>query len=159
MAHLEVSVSAHVEAPPAVVYGIFADYREKHPRVLPPAHFSGLVVEEGGVGAGTVVRFDTHALGQTRTMRVVVSEPEPGRRLMEHELPGGTVTTFLVEPAGAASQVTITTVWEKTGFGALVDRFVAVPVMQKVYAKEMRLLQEVAPAEAVRERLAVHASN
>ena len=153
MASLEVSVDGHVAAPASVVYGILADYHDKHLRVLPPSHFSDFVVEAGGAGAGTVFRFSTHALGQTRPMRVEVSEPEPGRLLVERELPHGTVTTFRVEPSGSGSRVTITTVWEKTGVGALVDRLVTVPVMQRIYEKEMDLLRALAPAEEVRARV------
>lgn len=152
MAHLTVSASGFVAAPPAVVYGLFADYHAKHPRVLPPDHFSDLVVEEGGIGAGTVFRVKTQALGQTRALRMAVSEPEPGRILVERELtegmPGGLTTTFRVEPAAGGSQVTITTEWEKAGLGGLVDRLVAGPVMRWIYGKEMALVAEVARAEA-----------
>ena len=154
MARLEVSARTHVAAPPAVVYGIFADYHVKHPSVLPPGHLFDLVVEEGGTGAGTVFRIKTQALGQTRALRAVVSEPEPGRVLVERELPegkpGGITTTFRVEPAAGGSQVTITTEWTRAGLGGLVDRLLTVPAMRRIYEKEMALVAQVARAEADR---------
>ena len=35
-------------------YSILADYREGHASILPP-QFTSMVVEQGGVGAGTVI--------------------------------------------------------------------------------------------------------
>lgn len=50
------SVARVIDAPPDRVYALIADYRSGHPRILPKAYFKELVVEQGGVGAGTVVR-------------------------------------------------------------------------------------------------------
>ena len=36
---------------------MLADYNESHPAILPEHVFTGLVVEQGGIGAGTAVRF------------------------------------------------------------------------------------------------------
>ena len=67
---------------------------------------------------------------------------------MERELPEGTpgaiTTTFRVEPAGAGCAVTISSAWEKRGLAAFVDRWVAVPLMRRIYAKELVLVAEVA---------------
>jgi hypothetical protein len=49
-----VVASAHIAAAPAQVYAIIANYREGHPRIL-PKEFSGLTVEQGGIGAGTII--------------------------------------------------------------------------------------------------------
>lgn len=87
-----------IAAPASVVYRILADYRQHHPQILPPA-FSDFVVEQGGVGAGTVISFNVTAGGKTQAYRDVVSEPEPGRVLRESAAPGK-VTTFTVEPRG-----------------------------------------------------------
>ena len=97
-----------IEAPPEAVYAVIADYNESHPAILPKHVFSGLVVEEGGIGAGTVVRVTMAALGTNQELNVTVSEPEPGRVLVESG--SGLTTTFTVDPArtGGSSQVTIT---------------------------------------------------
>ena len=40
-----------------------------------------IIVEEGGVGAGTRIRFTMTVLGKTVTLRADVTEPVPGRVL------------------------------------------------------------------------------
>ena len=52
MRTIRVTGIARIDAPAAKVYGILADYHVGHPSILPPA-FRNLIVEEGGVGAGT----------------------------------------------------------------------------------------------------------
>jgi hypothetical protein len=98
-----------IEAPPEKVYAVLADYNESHPAILPKQVFSDLVVEQGGIGAGTVVRVTMSAPGTKQELHVTVSEPEPGRVLVESG--SGMITTFTVDPAdaGRSSQVTITT--------------------------------------------------
>ena len=72
--------SAVIPARPEVVYGIIADYRNGHPNILPRRYFGELIVEQGGIGAGTVINFTTHVLGNTRHFKHTVSEPEPRNR-------------------------------------------------------------------------------
>jgi Polyketide cyclase / dehydrase and lipid transport len=146
MAHLEkhvVSASASIPAPPARVYGIIADYIDEHPRILPP-EFSDLVVEEGGIGAGTIVRFKIRVLSRTQNYRAVVTEPEPGRILVETYLePDGTVTTFIVVPeeSGTRSRVTFSTeMLVKSGFVGKIERFVSTRVLRPIFIRELQLL-------------------
>ena len=108
MSEIRAEVSRVIEAPPEAVYAVIADYNESHPAILPKHVFSGLVVEQGGIGAGTVVRVTMAALGTKQELHVTVSEPEPGRVLVESG--SGLTTTFTVEPVdgGRSSQVTIT---------------------------------------------------
>ena len=111
MALHRVSASAVVKAPAEQVYGIIADYRDGHPRIIPRPPFQSLDVEEGGFGAGTVIRFQMRMLGRTQTVRAAITEPEPGRVLVETCQQEGIVTTFVVEPCdeGRHAHVTITT--------------------------------------------------
>jgi hypothetical protein len=69
--------TARIDAPATAVYGIIADYHVGHPSILPGA-FQNLVVEEGGVGAGTRIRFEVKIGGQLRKLRAVITEPDPG---------------------------------------------------------------------------------
>ena len=55
MGTIHVAAERMIQASPAIVYGYLADMRE-HERFLPPT-FSNFAVEEGGVGAGSVVTF------------------------------------------------------------------------------------------------------
>src|SRR6476619_4413817 len=92
-----VTASARIASAPERVYAIIADYKNGHPRIL-PKQFLGLAVEQGGVGAGTVINFQMRAFGRIVTNRSAVTEPEPGRVLVETELGGkGIVTPFTVE--------------------------------------------------------------
>ena len=79
MPTIRIKSSRRISAPADRVYRCIADYRTHHPAFLPPA-FSNFTVEEGGVGAGTVIHFTLTAGGRTQTFRQRVSEPDPGRR-------------------------------------------------------------------------------
>jgi len=150
-----VSVKRRIGAPAPLSYGIIADYRNGHPRIVPPKVFQNLIVEEGGTGAGTTIRFDMRVFGKLRHARARIAEPSPGRVLTEEELDTGTFTTFLVEPAdgGRACDVTITTELKLPDgpFAALQGK-VAVWFLRRVYADELGLLD----AEARRRDRSTH---
>ena len=73
------SASALIQAPAQDVYAIIADYHHGHPQILPQPPFVSLVVEQGGTGAGTVIRVAMRVLGRLQTFGAVITEPEPGR--------------------------------------------------------------------------------
>ena len=134
----EISATRRVPRPAEAVYRVFADYRGAHPEILPPSFFVGLHVEEGGYGAGTVIRVQGRFAGQTRTMRGVVTEPEPGRRLVESYPETATETTFLVEPepGGEASTVTISTVMpRRPGLPGWIEERLVRRLLKRVYAE------------------------
>ncbi len=68
MATVKAYAEGSVAAPADTVYGYLADMRQHHPQFLPPA-FSQFEVESGGVGAGTIIRFQMRAGGRTRAVR------------------------------------------------------------------------------------------
>ncbi len=144
-----VSAMAHVDAPPETIYAIIADYQDGHPRIL-PRQLRNLQVVEGGIGAGTVITFEAHVLGSVQRFRGTISEPEPGRVLVETYEGSGEVTTFTVDPAdgGSRSAVTITTEWTTGGIAGLVQWLLAPPVLRRVYAEELRNLASRAAGEA-----------
>ena len=51
---------------------------ERISSILPPRVFHDLTVEEGGVGAGTVIRFGMRVLGVDRWIRARITEWRPG---------------------------------------------------------------------------------
>jgi len=133
-----------IDAPPQRIYSLISNYHTGHPTIL-PKQFSNMRVEEGGVGAGTKIRFDVTVLGQTKHFLAVVSEPEPGRVLVERNVePDDSVTTFTVSPedGGRAATVTIqTAVPGRPGVVGKIERFITERVMRSMYADELRLLQ------------------
>jgi hypothetical protein len=145
MAQVTVSASAVVHAPPATVYGILSDYHEGHPSILPRPPFGELVVENGGTGAGTVFRVTTRqGLGMI-TYRMAVTEPEPGRLLMETDTASDLVSTFRVEPVeGGHSRVTITTRWTRGGVQGFFERLLVPTLAGPIYRKEIANLERVA---------------
>ena len=144
-----VTGSARIDAPPQRIFGIIRDYRVGHPGIL-PKQFSNMRVESGGIGAGTRIRFDVTVTGRTDHFLAVVSEPEPGRVLVEKNLePHDSVTTFVVAPedGGRAATVTIETVMPmRPGLAGKIERFLATRVMRSMYADELRRLAARATA-------------
>lgn len=139
-----IRVAAVVRAPPEVVWRVLADYREHHPRILPRPPFEDLVVEHGGTGAGTVIRVALRVGGRTRESRMRVSEPAPGRVLVETD-EEGTSTTFTLEPQGDATLVEILTLLSpKRGVAAVVERLFAPPFLRRVYREELANLDAYA---------------
>lgn len=136
----ELSSSRRIAAPAEQVYAVFADYREAHPHILPPDFFVGMTVEEGGYGAGTVVIVQGRFAGRTRSMRGVVTEPEPGRLLVESYPDDGVVTSFRVDPAsdGDATDVTISSVFpRRRGPLGWIERKLVRRLLGRVYAEEL----------------------
>lgn len=144
MAEIQVAAERVIDGPADRVYGYLADYRQHHPRIL-PANFSDLVVERGGVGAGTVFRFRSTAGGRTRDFHMEVSEPQPGRVLVERDLDSSLITTFTVTPEGERCRVRIETRWQGAGgIGGLFERLFAPRVLRRIYADELERLNAYA---------------
>jgi hypothetical protein len=147
MSRIHVAVSATIDAAPALLYDIVADYRHSHPHILPQAYFTGLEVEEGGYGAGTIVRVHMRVLGAEQKFRMRISEPEPGRVLAETDMASGMVTTFTIQPTANQQQavVTIATTSEtQGGVRGLMERLFNPPLMRRIYRQELRNLAEYA---------------
>ena len=140
MAKVYVAAERQIGAPAERVYRCLADYREHHPRFLPPA-FSDFRVEQGGTGAGTVVSFKVTAGGVPRAYRVAVAEPEPGRVLAETDTTSSLVTTFTVTPEGERSRVRIETTWQgANGLGGFFERLFAPRLLRPLYLDELERL-------------------
>jgi hypothetical protein len=143
MMNVTVSARRDIAAPADLVYRIIADYRNHHPNILPPA-FSGFTVEEGGEGAGTVIRFNVTAAGRTESYHQRVEEPDPGRVLREVDVAGDRATTFTVTPAREGCTVQIETTWTATGVRGLVERLIAPWMLRSLYNDELSRLEAYA---------------
>jgi hypothetical protein len=147
MPRIRAAESATIRAPAQKAYAIIADYRVGHPRIVPPRFFSDMEVEQGGVGAGTVIRFKMKMLGMTRLLRAEITEPNPGRLLVESYPATGEVTTFTVEPIdGDHCNVTITTEWTRGGMSGLMQRMLVPSILRRVFREELARLAAVAAA-------------
>jgi len=152
----KVSASAIVKAPAETVYAIIADYHSGHPSILPRRYFPFIEVKQGGVGAGTRIRFQMLLGGATRTFQAEVSEPQPGHVLMESNYDEAdpaltSVTTFTVEPTaeGKSSNVTITTELAlHAGLAGILEGLFGPSMLRNVFEQELRQLATVGEARA-----------
>ncbi len=108
MSRYQIQASAVINAPAKRVYDIIADYRNEHPNILPKKFFSNLEIEKGGVGAGTIIRFQMTVMGKTQAFRASITEPEPGRVLVETDAENDTTTTFTVTPTSDNERAEVT---------------------------------------------------
>jgi Polyketide cyclase / dehydrase and lipid transport len=149
MGQIKVEAVEVLDARPEDVYAIIADYRKGHPDILPKESLYDLQVEEGGYGAGTIIRFKSRVLGVEQSFYQRVSEPEPGRVLVEQDIDTkqNLASTFRVIPVeeGQKSQVEISTTMNASpGIRGFVERVVLSIFNPRIYRKEMKLLEAVA---------------
>jgi hypothetical protein len=136
-----------IDAPADVVYRCLADYVHHHRPggFLPPA-FSNQEVLSGGVGDGTVIRLNVSLAGRTNSMTARISEPEPGRVLVED---GERIqTTFTVQPVADKSRVRFDTVLEAGGLEGVMNKLFAARLLAPVYSDELERLERYAQAQA-----------
>jgi hypothetical protein len=142
-----ISASALIPARRERVYALIANYHDRHPRIV-PKQFSGMVVEQGGIGAGTVIRFQMRVFGKKQTYRAAIAEPEPGRVLVETNLDAqGAVTTFTVDPGAAPADCHVTISTElavRSGFLGFVERTLSTLLLRPMYVQELANLARVA---------------
>ena len=153
MAAFHFAAERLLDAPADVVYHCLRDYTTHHRHqpdgFLPPA-FTSLEVLRGGVGAGTLIRFTTRVGGRSVTRTQEVSEPEPGRVLVESG--DGEGSTFTVEPRDGRTHLRIETTLRTTGLEALVMPLLGSRILGPLYQDEMQRLEACAqahPTEAV----------
>lgn len=143
MGHVHIEASRVIDARPDEVYAVLADYRNEHPNILPKSHFKELTVEEGGVGAGTVFRLRMAVLGAERVSRMTVSEPEPGRVMVETDPDAGIVTTFTVESLADGIQARVTIVSDITtgpGLSGMIEAWLSPPLLRRIFRQELEQL-------------------
>jgi len=142
-----ISASALIPARRERVYSLIANYHDGHTRIV-PKQFSNLVVEQGGIGAGTIIRFQMSVLGRKQMFRAAITEPEPGRVLVETNLDAnGAVTTFTVDPgtAPADSRVTISTQLQvRSGLAGMIEKTFSTLLLRPMYVQELENLARVA---------------
>jgi hypothetical protein len=138
--------SARINAPTDLVYSIIADYQVGHQNIIPKKYFTSYKVEKGGYGEGTEIRFSTLVMGRTINSHQRIREPEPGKVLVEEDIDNDRATEFFVEPKsnGTETEVTIKTSWTPKGINGFFERFMAPPVLRKIYREELGILNNYA---------------
>jgi hypothetical protein len=142
---IHVEASDVIEARPEDVYAVIADYRAGHPAIVPKPYFSDWIVEKGGRGAGTIIRANVMVFGRVTPLHSLVSEPEPGRVLVETDIETGQYTTFTIERlnAGNQSRVTIASEFPRpAGFTGFMTALTLPRITRKMYKQELRQLAD-----------------
>jgi hypothetical protein len=149
---LHVEMSHIIDASPEQLYAIVRDYHVGHPAILPKEYFTkGLTVEQGGVGAGTVIRTSVTMWGNEYPFRSIVSEPEPGRLLVETDTETGQYTNFVFEPLNGGRQTRVTFASEfpvVKGLMGVIQRLSMPSIVRKMYIKELHNLAEYVQVQA-----------
>ena len=149
MTKIKARAAAILEARPEDVYATIADYRHGHPFILPKKHLYDLQVEQGGYGAGTVIRFKSRLLGVEQSFYQRVSEPEPGRVLREEDIESkqNEQSTFTVTPVegGKRAHVEISMSMDPSpGLRGLSERLAVTMLFPSLLRQEIHLLEGVA---------------
>jgi ribosome-associated toxin RatA of RatAB toxin-antitoxin module len=141
MSQVHVEVSRIIDATPQTLHNVVADYKVGHPAILPRPYFQDLIVEKGGYGTGSVLEVHMKVFGIKRSFRQSVTEPEPGRVIMESNIGDDLVTTFTFEPLqnGTQTKVTISTDFTPKN---VMDRLINPPVMRHIYRIELENLAD-----------------
>ncbi len=146
MAKHEIVAAKIIQAAPEDIYAIIADYHTRHPRILPKPYFASLEVEQGGIGAGTVINYQMKLMGRLQAFRAEVTEPEPGRVLVETEVSTGATTTFTVEKhtGEQSALVSIGTVTDiRDGILGVIEGWFTTRLLRPIYEKELEQLETV----------------
>jgi hypothetical protein len=141
MAHIHAAASALIDAQPEAVYALVADYRVGHVLILPEENLYDLQVEAGGQGEGTIIRFRSRVLGVERKNRTRISEPEPGRKLVETEMNEAFTTTYTFTPVNEGQQVHVeieTDMKTDPGLIGLLEKALLPSILRRINEKELR---------------------
>ncbi len=144
MSSIRVEYGQVIDADPEAIYNVLADYRVGHRAILPP-QFTGLTVEQGGYGAGTLVLTTLRVFGRDYTFHQAVTEPEPGRLLVETEVNTGQWSSFTLEPLNGGTQTRVTIKSEFPVQNALMAFLMGLgqkPMTIRMYKEELNNLAE-----------------
>lgn len=142
-----------IDARPEEVYAVVSDYHVGHPAILPKEYFTkGLTVEKGGKGAGTVLHSSVTVWGRDFPFRQAVTEPEPGRVIVETDIDTGQYTTFTFEPldGGRQTRVTISSEFPVSkGLTGVIERMTKASMARTMFQKELQNLADYVREVAV----------
>jgi ribosome-associated toxin RatA of RatAB toxin-antitoxin module len=141
-----------IDARPEQVYAVIRDYQVGHPAIL-PKYFTGLRVVKGGQGEGTELFVDMKVYGQDFHYHQVVTEPEPGRTLVETDVETGQFSRFTFEPLNGGKQTKVTIFSEfpaSPGLKGWVEKLMQPSIAARMYKEELHILNTYVRGQANR---------
>ncbi|MGH3318584.1 MAG: SRPBCC family protein [Streptosporangiaceae bacterium] len=143
MAQVRMVTVRRVPAPPDDVYRLVADYQRRRDYLTD--NFTDYAVEEGGQGAGTRMRYRLHAGRRVRDCRMSVSEPDPGRVIVEEDANSSLRTRWAVTAQGGRSSVEVEVTWDGAGGVAGFFESMFAPLgLRRIYDQVLDRLARVA---------------
>jgi hypothetical protein len=133
-------INARAEA----IHAVITDYRVGHQAIVPKPYFSELTIEQGGQGAGTIIRFTATVFGKTDTYHQLITEPEPGRVILETDIETGQYSKFILEPLNNGTQTRVTIFVEfplSSGIQGIADKLLKPMVSRWLFRQELRNLE------------------
>ncbi|MEM7534113.1 MAG: SRPBCC family protein [Chloroflexota bacterium] len=143
MSTMHIEESLLIAASPGKIYGVITDFEVGHKAILPP-QFTDLRVEVGGQGEGTIAIAEMNVMGQKSVFRLHITEPEPGRVMIEADPDAGVETTWTLEPVSdTETKVTISSKMQTSaGIKGWIERLVTPSITQGIYKEELQLLAD-----------------
>ena len=153
MSTLTASAERLIADSPDHLYELVADFREHHPKILPPA-FRDFTVESGGSGVGTITASTFRMGGRTDRIRTRVVRAEPGRLIEEVVIGRPMTTTFTFRSDVAGARVAIDTTWRPMGgISGVLERRFAPAMLSRIYQDELERLDRYAADQRAARRL------
>jgi hypothetical protein len=152
MKPIHAQASRTIQAPAETLYNILRDYHTHHPAILPTQFFKGVQVHQGGQGAGTIFDVTIEVYGNRRVFHMEVTEPTPGRVLVETDHAQEVITTFTVQPVSPThSQVTIATDSRPMpGVQGWFEKWFSPAISRRIYSQELAQLESYAQQKLAR---------
>jgi hypothetical protein len=139
-----------IDARPEQVYAVIRDYEVGHPAIL-PKYFTSLRVVKGGQGEGTELHIDLNVYGQKFHYHQVVTEPEPGRTLVETDVETGQFSRFTFEPLNGGKQTKVTIFSEfpaSGGFKGMMEKLLQPSFVGRMFKEELHILDNYVRGQA-----------
>ena len=147
-----IAASKAIDAPPAVLYGIIADYHDGHRRIVPPRVFKWLAVDKGGIGAGTEIRLGMRVLGLVHALarrRHRAASRPPARRDAIRRTAMSRRSSSSPVRRNIGSTVTIQTDLELPGgIAGRLQGFFLGRLLRPLYVEELQRLADRGPGGA-----------
>jgi len=148
-----ITAERRITAPPELIYLCLANYRDHHrPDGFLPDSFSDFEISRGGIGAGTAASWTVTTGGRPRHIEATITEPEPGRVLLESA--ESLETTFTVDPTPDGALVRFETVIDDPGLQGFLTRLFAERLLRPVYEDELTRLEAYAQQLALKQQAA-----
>ncbi|WP_143462354.1 SRPBCC family protein [Levilactobacillus enshiensis] len=140
--HIIAQAADTIHVPAATLYTLLAD-PQLHAQ-FQDKPFYDFRIEKNVKGADAIVSFKIDFASGTINFRMVVSEPEPGRKIVWTDTnETGLVTTYTITNQGDQSHLEISSEWNgQDGVIGMLEKIISPVRMKSVYKKELSRIND-----------------